>query len=218
MQDSTVILDPTDEREPIQRPLAARPGAFAGPLGIIDISKPRGGRLLRRARAPAGRPAARRRDRAPAQADLHQAGAARPARGSGGTLQRRDPGARRLRVVHVVQCARPGRLRGAGHPDRDGGVVGIRRRGRAAVHGARDAGRGEPRGLRSPPDPGCHRRRDAREGTRRARRDPGRGHPLEPGGRRSRSAAARHLHRRHTNRSCQAPSSWNAMTTSRCCA
>ena len=42
MQDSTVILDPTDEREPIRRPLAARPGAFAGPLGIIDISKPRG--------------------------------------------------------------------------------------------------------------------------------------------------------------------------------
>ncbi len=42
MNDSTVILDPTDEREPIQRPLAARQAALAGPLGIVDISKPRG--------------------------------------------------------------------------------------------------------------------------------------------------------------------------------
>ena len=42
MQDSTLILDPTDEREPIRRPLAARTAALAGPLGIIDISKPRG--------------------------------------------------------------------------------------------------------------------------------------------------------------------------------
>ncbi len=42
MHDSTVILDPTDEREPIQRPLAARSAALGGPLGIVDISKPRG--------------------------------------------------------------------------------------------------------------------------------------------------------------------------------
>ncbi len=42
MHDSTVILDPTDEREPIQRPLAARSAELGGPLGIIDISKPRG--------------------------------------------------------------------------------------------------------------------------------------------------------------------------------
>ena len=42
MHDSTVILDPTDEREPIRRPLAARSEELGGPLGIVDISKPRG--------------------------------------------------------------------------------------------------------------------------------------------------------------------------------
>ncbi len=42
MPDSMVILDPTDEREPIRRPLAARAGGIGGPLGIVDISKPRG--------------------------------------------------------------------------------------------------------------------------------------------------------------------------------
>ena len=42
MHDSTVILDPTDEREPIPRPLAARPGELRGALGIVDISKSRG--------------------------------------------------------------------------------------------------------------------------------------------------------------------------------
>ncbi len=42
MHDSTVILDPTDEREPIRRPLAARSVELGGPLGIVDISKPRG--------------------------------------------------------------------------------------------------------------------------------------------------------------------------------
>ena len=42
MQDSTVILDPTDEREPISRPLAERPGRLRGTLGIVDISKARG--------------------------------------------------------------------------------------------------------------------------------------------------------------------------------
>ena len=42
MQDSTVILDPTDEREPIPRRLAARPGRLDGVLGIVDISKSRG--------------------------------------------------------------------------------------------------------------------------------------------------------------------------------
>ena len=42
MRDSTVILDPTDEREPIARPLARRPGRLGGTLGIVDISKARG--------------------------------------------------------------------------------------------------------------------------------------------------------------------------------
>jgi len=42
MRDSTVILDPTDEREPIGRRPAVRSGTLQGPLGIIDISKARG--------------------------------------------------------------------------------------------------------------------------------------------------------------------------------
>ena len=42
MHDDTVILDPTDERKPIGRQLAARPLDVAGPVGIVDISKPRG--------------------------------------------------------------------------------------------------------------------------------------------------------------------------------
>ena len=42
MDDSAVILDPTDEREPIGRQLASRSAALAGAIGIVDISKPRG--------------------------------------------------------------------------------------------------------------------------------------------------------------------------------
>ena len=42
MHDASVILDPTDEREPIGRRLAARVGALPGAIGIVDISKPRG--------------------------------------------------------------------------------------------------------------------------------------------------------------------------------
>ena len=59
MSDSTVILDPTDEREPIGRRLAARTGQLAGTVGIIDISKARGDvfcdelETLLRAKAPA---------------------------------------------------------------------------------------------------------------------------------------------------------------------
>lgn len=42
MNDSRVILDPTDERAPIGRRLATRPDRLHGTLGIIDISKARG--------------------------------------------------------------------------------------------------------------------------------------------------------------------------------
>ena len=42
MSSSTVILDPTDERDPIGRQLATRSGRLRGPVGIVDISKPRG--------------------------------------------------------------------------------------------------------------------------------------------------------------------------------
>ena len=42
MGNTTVILDPTDERTPIARSLASRPPTLDGPVGIIDISKARG--------------------------------------------------------------------------------------------------------------------------------------------------------------------------------
>lgn len=58
MSDTSVILDPTDERDPIGRRLTARSGRLVGPIGIIDISKSRGDvfcdelETLLRSRAP----------------------------------------------------------------------------------------------------------------------------------------------------------------------
>ncbi len=42
------IVDPTDERVPIRRSLAKRPGAPAGSIALLDISKPRGDVLMNR--------------------------------------------------------------------------------------------------------------------------------------------------------------------------
>ena len=42
----TTILDPTDERVPIERQITARTGAVSGVIGLLDISKPRGNVLL----------------------------------------------------------------------------------------------------------------------------------------------------------------------------
>jgi hypothetical protein len=44
----TVILDPTDERKPVRRTLARRPERLDGPVGLLDISKPRGDVFLDR--------------------------------------------------------------------------------------------------------------------------------------------------------------------------
>lgn len=44
----TIILDPTDERTPMRRSLAPRRGRIDGPLGLLDISKPRGDVFLDR--------------------------------------------------------------------------------------------------------------------------------------------------------------------------
>ena len=38
----TTILDPTDERVPVERQLAARAGTISGIVGLLDIRKPRG--------------------------------------------------------------------------------------------------------------------------------------------------------------------------------
>jgi hypothetical protein len=45
---SVVIIDPTDERVPLRRSLAARPEAISGTVGLLDISKPRGNVLIDR--------------------------------------------------------------------------------------------------------------------------------------------------------------------------
>ena len=43
MNESRIVLDPTDERTPAQRPRSARLTTLAGKtLGLLDISKPRG--------------------------------------------------------------------------------------------------------------------------------------------------------------------------------
>lgn len=44
----SVILDPTDERVPVTRSLAARSGAISGRVALLDIGKPRGNVLLDR--------------------------------------------------------------------------------------------------------------------------------------------------------------------------
>ena len=38
----TTILDPTDERVPVERQLATRAGTVSGVVGLLDIRKPRG--------------------------------------------------------------------------------------------------------------------------------------------------------------------------------
>ncbi len=40
------IVDPTDEREPVQRQLAPRPESITGTVGLLDITKPRGDVLI----------------------------------------------------------------------------------------------------------------------------------------------------------------------------
>ncbi len=42
----TVILDPTDERSPVERQITDRTGTLSGVIGLLDISKPRGNIML----------------------------------------------------------------------------------------------------------------------------------------------------------------------------
>ena len=37
-----IILDPTDERVPVERQISRRNGSISGTIGLLDISKPRG--------------------------------------------------------------------------------------------------------------------------------------------------------------------------------
>jgi hypothetical protein len=47
----TTIMDPTNEREPVHRQIAARSGSITGNVALLDISKPRGSVLLDRLEA-----------------------------------------------------------------------------------------------------------------------------------------------------------------------
>jgi len=40
------ILDPTDERVPVERQITPRAGSLSGVVGLLDISKPRGSVML----------------------------------------------------------------------------------------------------------------------------------------------------------------------------
>lgn len=40
------ILDPTDERVPVERQITERTGNLSGVIGLLDISKPRGNVML----------------------------------------------------------------------------------------------------------------------------------------------------------------------------
>ncbi len=40
------ILDPTDERVPVERQITPRSGSLSGTIGLLDISKPRGNVML----------------------------------------------------------------------------------------------------------------------------------------------------------------------------
>lgn len=42
----TTILDPTDERKPVERQITPRSGTLSGVIGLLDISKPRGNVFL----------------------------------------------------------------------------------------------------------------------------------------------------------------------------
>jgi hypothetical protein len=42
----TTILDPTDERVPVERQVTKRTGSLTGVIGMLDISKPRGNIML----------------------------------------------------------------------------------------------------------------------------------------------------------------------------
>ena len=42
----TIILDPTDERMPVERQITTRSGSLSGVIGLLDISKPRGKVML----------------------------------------------------------------------------------------------------------------------------------------------------------------------------
>ena len=100
-----VLLDPTSEWAPSQRERLARPAKLDGlTVGLLDISKPRGDVFLDQLETQLrGRNIEVLRF---AQADVHEARTDRSPSRDLDEVRPRDRSTRRLRVVHVVQCAR----------------------------------------------------------------------------------------------------------------
>ena len=109
-QRGTTMTDPlhprSDRRARGRRAPAPRPAGVDRRAARRAARHPQAARqhLPRSARAPADR--RRRHGAALRQADVHQAGARRPAPRDRHPVRPRDRGARRLRQLHVVQCAR----------------------------------------------------------------------------------------------------------------
>ena len=131
-------VSPFDERRRAIEPLAPRrkTSARSDRRAARHQQAPRR-RVPRPDRGSA--PCARSADLPPDQGDLLQArrpGDHPPHRRSG---RPRRGGPRRLRLLHVVQCARHGAPRAPGDPHRGGGDGAVHRRGTRAGPGARDA-------------------------------------------------------------------------------
>ena len=110
------LLDPTGERTVTERTQLPRPAGLAGQhIALLDISKPGGkvflDRIEERLNAAGAKVDALR------QADVHQARPGGPAPRDRHELHAGDRSARRLRQLHVVQCARH-RRSGASGPAR----------------------------------------------------------------------------------------------------
>ena len=100
-----LLLDPTNERTVLERSLLPRPASLRGKtVGLLDISKPRGDVFLDRLEQRLTELGAS--GHAVQEADVHQAGSGRSAPRDRHPVRIGDRGARRLRQLHVVQCAR----------------------------------------------------------------------------------------------------------------
>ena len=106
----TVVLDPTGERVPAQRQRARSAGVARRRSPSACSTSPSPAATCSSTGSRAARGSGPRVERF-AQADVHQAGPHRPAPRDLHPVRRRHRGARRLRELHVVQCARHRRSR-----------------------------------------------------------------------------------------------------------
>ena len=123
---SVDYVSPFDERRRVTEPLAPRPADLSGArVALLDITKRRGDEFLDRVEEllhARGAQTFRRR-----QGDLLQARERRDRAADRRPRRPRGRGPRRLRVLHVVQCARHGRARTARNRHRGGGDRTVRR-------------------------------------------------------------------------------------------